>query len=320
MAIAELLASASGGNGGFGGRTVQLEVGEVRVFCKMVPLTSLEKDSANHQSTKNLFQLPPYYQYGIGSTGFGAWRELAAHVLTSVWALEGQHEQFPLLYHWRVIQCSDAGSDGAEAYEYLTHPAAAGEDESVIRQRLEALRTARTHIAIFTEHFPITLSQWLLEQLRSDQSSASAAVQFVEANSFRAIDFMRRQRFYHFDTHLDNILTDGSRLYFADFGLAVHGSFDLGKDERNFLEQHAQYDAVRFGSSLVHTICRAIPGEESWSEKLKRPDLQANSLPFAAFAALQRHAPAAVYMGQFARNLINTDRHTAFKWPSAALA
>lgn len=284
----------------------------------MVPVTDLELDAGNHQSTANLFHLPPYYQYGIGSVGFGAWRELAAHVLTSGWALDGWHEQFPLLYHWRVIRCSEAAPESAEAYEYLAHAAAVDKDEPAIRRRLDAIRASRAHIAIFAEHFPHTLTQWLVEQLHSGQSPASAALRFVEDGSFKAFDFMRSQSFIHFDTHLDNILTDGARLYFADFGLAAHKSFDLGADERSFLVEHAQYDAARFGSSLVHTICRAMPGEESWNEKLSRLELEPESLPPAAVAALRKHAPSAVYMARFARTLINTDRHARFSVPAAA--
>jgi len=318
--IAELVAKASAGKDGFGGKTLQLEVTGVPVFCKLVPLTDLESAPTNYESTANHFGLPLYYQYGIGSVGFGAWRELAAHAITSRWVIQGQHEQFPLMYHWRVIKCSETAPLEAQTYDYLAQAAALREDDSAIRQRLDALRDSRTEIAIFSEYIPRTLSQWLLEQLHCDRPSANAAVLFTEDMSIRAFDFMRSQGFIHFDTHLDNILTDGASLYFADFGLAAHKSFDLTADERNFLANHAEYDAARFGSSLVHTICRAMPGEDSWSQKLSRQTLQTESLPPAAIAALERHAPIALYMTRFAHTLINTDRHAIFSAPTAALA
>jgi hypothetical protein len=130
---------------------------------------------------------------------------------------------------------------------------------------------------------------------------------------------MRSSNFVHFDAHLNNILTDGTRLYFADFGLALHESFDLTHAERNFLTKHAEYDAARFASSMVHTICRAMPGNEGWSQKLAKPDLQAKSLPPAAIAALQKHALTAKYMAHFAQTLINTNRHATFAPSSEAL-
>jgi hypothetical protein len=317
--LAGLLQRSSAGREGFGGRTTQLAVGKVRVFCKLIPLTILEAQPENYKSTANLFQLPSYYQYGIGSVGFGAWRELAAHVLASDWVASGKQEQFPLMHHWRIVQFPGVASVESEADEYLTHAAAHGNDESAIRERLVSLRASTSHIAIFSEHFPQTLSEWLVEQLQSAPPSAGAAISFTEEKAREAFDFMRSTNFIHFDAHLSNILTDGVRLYFADFGLALHDSFDLTQDERSFLTNHTEYDTARFASSMVHTICRAIPGNEGWSQKLANLDLQAKSLPPAAILALQKYAVAAKYMGQFARALINTNRHARFAPPSEAL-
>lgn len=310
--LAQLLAGAHAGTEGFGGRTTQLVVGDRRVFCKLIPLTRIESLPANYKSTRNLFDLPSYYQYGIGSVGFGAWRELTSHALASDWVIHGKHEQFPLMHHWRVVQFTGSTVVDSEADDYLTHPAARGHDETSIRERLLALRGATHQIAVFTEHFPKTLSEWLLDNLQSDKASAQAAVSFVEEESSQAFEFMRRSNFVHFDAHFDNVLTDGTRLYFADFGLAVHKSFELSAQERNFLSDHAYYDPARFASSLVHTLCRAIPGDEGWQQKLAAPDRYTHSLPLAAVTALQSYAPMAKYMANFAQALMNTNRHATF--------
>ena len=50
-----------------------------------LPLTDLELQPAHRHSTANLFGLPPYYHYRIGSCGFGSWRELEAHRMTTEW-------------------------------------------------------------------------------------------------------------------------------------------------------------------------------------------------------------------------------------------
>lgn len=319
QSLAGLLQRSGAEEEGFGGRTSQLTVGKAKVFCKLVPLTILEAQPENHKSTANIFQLPSYYQYGIGSVGFGAWRELAAHALASDWVVSGKQEQFPLMHHWRVVKLPSVASVESEAEEYLTHAAAHGNDESAIRERLRSLRASTSHIAIFSEHFPETLSEWLVEQLQSDALSASAAIWFTEEKAREVLEFMRSRNFVHFDAHLGNILTDGNRLYFADFGLAMHDSFDLTHDERSFLTSHTGYDRARFASSMVHTICRAMPGKEAWSEKLSNLNLHAKSLPPAAIAALQRYAVAAKYIGQFAQALINTNRHAKFAPPPEAL-
>ncbi len=42
-------------------------------------------------------------QYGIGSPGFSAWRELAANMIVTEGVLASETESFPLLYHWRLV-------------------------------------------------------------------------------------------------------------------------------------------------------------------------------------------------------------------------
>ena len=51
--------------------------------------------------------------------------------------------------------------------------------------------------------------------------------------------FMNARGLLHFDAHFDNILTDGQRLYFADYGLALSSRFDLSEDEATFFDRHA---------------------------------------------------------------------------------
>ena len=254
----------------------------------------------------------------MGSVGFGAWRELAAHRLTSQWVQNGQHDQFPLLFHWRVLPRPETVAADEEAYAYLQHPAAQGQDETAIRQRLDAIREARAVLVLFTECLPLNLAGWLQQQLRAGQPAADEAVRMVEACSLEAFHFMRRQRFVHFDAHLDNILTDGTRLYLADFGLAMHASFQLSVDEQRFLDRHVGYDAARFSSSWVQNLCRAVPGEEGWAEKLERVRQKPGLLPGAARAALESHASAAGEMARFAQNLVQRDRTLMFNGRSGA--
>ncbi|HEX5596929.1 MAG TPA: hypothetical protein VFX61_13070 [Micromonosporaceae bacterium] len=70
---------------GIGGTSALLDIGGTPVFVKRVPLTDLERQPENVRSTANLFGLPTFCQYGIGGPGFGAWRELAVHTMTTNW-------------------------------------------------------------------------------------------------------------------------------------------------------------------------------------------------------------------------------------------
>ena len=56
------------------GATSLLKIDGRSVFVKKIRLTNIEKQPENRMSTANLFDLPTYFQYGIGSQGFGAWR------------------------------------------------------------------------------------------------------------------------------------------------------------------------------------------------------------------------------------------------------
>ena len=63
-----------------------------------------ELEYKNKYNTSNLFNLPLYYNYGLGSYGINCWRELLMHIKTTNYVLSGQCINFPLLYHYRVIE------------------------------------------------------------------------------------------------------------------------------------------------------------------------------------------------------------------------
>lgn len=99
-----VLAAAAKHGAGIGGVTSVVDVDGVSVFTKVVPLTGREREPGNVRSTHNLFNLPPFCQYGLlGSPGFTAWRELEAHQRATQWVLDEETGDFPLLYHWRVL-------------------------------------------------------------------------------------------------------------------------------------------------------------------------------------------------------------------------
>jgi hypothetical protein len=92
---------------GIGGTSLLIEIDNTPVFVKKVALTDLELQTEHYMSTANMFNLPMCYQYGIGSAGFGAWRELAAHIMTTNWVTTNQCSNFPIMYHWRILKDVD---------------------------------------------------------------------------------------------------------------------------------------------------------------------------------------------------------------------
>lgn len=101
--LQEVVASAVPLGSGIGGRSAEVDIEGTRVFVKRVPLTDVELRPECVRSTANVFGLPTFYQYGVGSAGFGAWRELAVHTMTTHWVLGNAYPGFPLMYHWRVL-------------------------------------------------------------------------------------------------------------------------------------------------------------------------------------------------------------------------
>src|SRR5437016_5442768 len=96
------------------GKNHTITIGHSKVFVKRVPVTTIEYD--NMFSTRNLYDLPTYYNYGVGSAGLGVFRELVTHIKTTNWVLEGAIATFPLTYHYRIIPISGARANADTEY------------------------------------------------------------------------------------------------------------------------------------------------------------------------------------------------------------
>lgn len=305
------VAAAPALGAGIGGRAAELEVEGVRVFVKRVPLTDLERRPENVRSTANLFGLPLFYQYGIGSAGFGAWRELAAHLMANAWVLRGEEAGFPLLYHWRILPDSPpegftdvlGGVDGAVAH---------WEGSEAVRRRLEAIGGSSASLVLFLEHVPHMLAAWLDEH--------PDALSWVERDLLRITTFMSSRGLVHFDAHFGNLLTDGSRVHLADFGLALSSRFELTPDETAFLTDHLVYDRCYVPTHLLrHHLLDPVRGDvdretflRDWSTG-SRPA----GVPPETAAFLDRHARTATVLDDFHHCLLHRGKRTPF--PAADL-
>ncbi|MDT0265053.1 protein kinase family protein [Streptomyces sp. DSM 44915] len=307
--LGERVASAGPLGSGIGGRSAELLVGGVRVFVKRVPLTDLELRPEHLRSTANVFGLPTHYQYGIGSAGFGAWRELAAHQLTTDWVLGGDHPGFPLLHHWRVLP--DTPPPGfADEFGGIDGAVAHWDGSPAVRRRLEAIGAASASLVLFLEHLPWTLADWLTERAGPDRGAGQVAAALTGG-----ADFLRAQGFVHFDAHFRNVLTDGRLVCFADLGLALSRRFELSAPERAFLAAHLGYDRVYVvGHLLRHHLLDGVRDHAGYEAFLRgwlageRPA----GLPAAAVALLDRHAAALAGQAAFHRRLLTESRRTPY--------
>ena len=311
------VASAGAEGSGIGGRSAEMDVGGTQVFVKRIPVTDTELRSGNVGSTANLFDLPMFYQYGVGSAGFGAWRELAAHVMSTNWVLGNEYAGFPLMHHWRVLP--DSPPQGfADEFGGIDGAVAHWENSTAVRRRLEAIGRSTSILMIFLEHVPRTLGHWLSER-REDGSGAPH--EWVAEALADATEFMRSRGLVHFDAHFSNVLTDGRQVYFADFGLALSSGFALTAAEAEFHSDHLGYDSCCTASHLLrHLVTEGVRGDAGHEAFLRgwTAGRRPNGVPAEIAALLDRHARSAVVLGDFHRRLLEESKRTPF--PTAELA
>jgi len=251
-----------------GGTTALLEIDGHHVFIKKIRLADIEKHPDNMMSTANRFELPLYYHYGVGSAGFGAWRELASHVITTNWVIAGECHHFPLMYHWRVLPTSKLGPS-VETIKTLNDAVHFWGESKAIKARLEDSQNASAEIALFLEYFPQNVYDWLAIEIKKDSQSAKSACSMVEKNLSAAVSFMNKEGLLHFDAHFWNILTDGEDLYFSDFGLAISSQFDLSESEMHFFKEHRLYDKCYIKYHLAKWLLIEYLGEDNWKAALE---------------------------------------------------
>ncbi|MEU5521769.1 protein kinase family protein [Streptomyces sp. NPDC047860] len=304
---------------GIGGTSALMEVAGSPVFVKRVPLTRTELRPEHIHSTANLFELPVFCHYGVGALGgpgFGAWRELAAHIMTTDWVLTAEHDGFPLMYHWRVLPGSAPLPEELADVERAVAYWGGG---SQVRRRIRALEESPAGLALFLEYIPQNVHQWLGSRVAAGGEMADRACAMVEEGLAAGVSFMNSRGLLHFDAHFENILTDGRRLYFADFGLAVSSAFDLSPDEAHFFDRHRTYDRCYTATYLVKWLVTAVCGLRREDREGRRALVRAlaegerpRGIPETAAALLARHAPVAAVVSEFNHAFRSRSRRTPY--------
>ena len=281
-----------------------IEIENMKVFVKKISLTDLERAAGSRQSTANLFELPEFYQYGVGSAGFGAWRELKACLKAGAWAHSGECPHFPFVYHWRVLHRAMHPPLPPELQAWLDQAPSYWDNSSAVRARLEAISAASASIVLFLEYVPETLRELLKPRLNDAAPDADLERAILGAHEQLrdTAAFMKERGMLHFDLNASNLLTNGEQIYVADFGLAICSDFDLSPTERTFCETHRFYD--RWYAAWV------------FAEGLA-PLATTVKLTPALRALTDRYTPVAMIMRRFFETLRKDSKMTPF--PAAEL-
>lgn len=298
------------------GSSVKLEIDGIPIFVKKVPLNKVEGKPENIRSTENLFGIPLYYQYGVGSGGFSVWRELFAHILSTEWVLSNENKNLPLMYHWRIINNFDekAPLDEEELKNYVKYWG----DSSAIGERFRANHDAPAFVALFIEYIPDTLNTWLSQQLSKEDVSLDKVFEMVERNLKDTVAFINAKGMLHFDAHFHNILTDGEQLYFSDFGLATSSQFALSKEELQFFQNHQNYDCCYVVTTLTSWIISRLFGKDRFDEVLndyangKTPLLLPTALTPYLSSIVQRYARITLRMNTFFTTLREENKQVTY--------
>lgn len=292
-----------------GHATLFLDQGERPIFVKLLPLSDLELQ--RRESTANIFELPAYFHYRMGSCGFSAWRELETHRIANAWVLAGECPRVPLLHHWRVLPIQSGLREAGDLTMWGDSPA--------IRHRFESIAHATSSLALVIEHLPQTLSAWLQDALRRPEPMQT--ITEWHANLIEQLEFIHSRGVLHMDAHFDNILMAGARAHLSDFGLSLCRDFDLAADEREFFERHAEFDECTVRTSLVHAAISHYDSRDEWRAPLRelcsgRREGRLASIPPEVREYLIREAPLALGVGEFYGRLVQ-DLSTPF--PGARL-
>ncbi|MBV8801674.1 MAG: serine/threonine protein kinase [Gammaproteobacteria bacterium] len=303
--LSAVLETATPLGASIGGTASLLTLGNTKIFVKKICLTDIERQSENMMSTANIFNLPLGCQYGIGSPGFGAWRELAAHTMSTHWIISGDCPNFPICYHWRILERSYSEPPSTEQLAELERDVNFWERSAAVRERLLANLKATADIVLFLEYFPENLHNWLKKQIALEGDVAEAACTMVENNLNAITAFINSRGLIHSDAHFMNVLTDGHCLYLTDFGLATSNRFELSKSESDFFEKHYNYDRCYTMAYFVEWLLTELFGAENWFTGKYNTVLQeyasGNGRPLLPKIEkiVMRYLPVAIIMNEF---------------------
>ncbi len=164
------------------------------------------------------------------------------------------------------------------------------------------------------------LSTWLrARHVRNYADVAARAVTAAQAQLEAGIAFMNARGLLHFDAHFDNVLTDGQRLYFTDYGLAISSRFELSPEEASFFDRHQAYDRCYTATYFVNWLVTALYGFQVDDRDGRYVAVRAYAegrqpvgVPDEAAKIIARHAPIAAVISDFNRKFERQSRRTPY--------
>ena len=212
-------------------------IGKNTVFFKKIALSKMYND--NKFDTSNLYNLPAFYNYGFGSAGINPWREIMTHIKTTNWVLSGQLDNFPLLYHYRIIKDDIKDFDSGLNDKLMKR---FGENEN-IKKYLKDRYDCEYKVVLFLEYIPTVLYKYLEKNGKS--------LKDITRQIKKILDFLQSKNILHSDAHFGNYLVDhAGNIYITDFGLVIDKDFVLSTKEKYFMKKNIKLPYYYFYESV----------------------------------------------------------------------
>jgi len=209
------------------GETSIIEIDKIKIFVKSIVLTELEYN--NKYDTSNLFNLPLFYNYGLCSAGINCWRELLMHKKTTQYVLSGQCNNFPLLYHYRIIETKP------KKINFTLKKIKNWDSNKNIKEYMRCKSKTKYRILLLIEYFPKKAADWILE----DSNNLSSFYN----QGFKIINFLNSKNIIHFDSYIGNFVVDiHNNIYLTDYGLVLDKDFNLSDKELTFYNDNKYHD------------------------------------------------------------------------------
>ena len=194
--------------------------------------------------TSNLYNLPTFYNYPIGSAGINCFRELTMHIKTTNWVLEGKIKNFIMMYHYRIIKKENHIIDDIQKEIINKKVKIKWNGNKNIKKYLIERLNAPYEIIVVMEYFPITLNEWLKQDITNVYS--------YKKQIYPLLNFLQEQHVIHFDSHSKNfVVSKEGIIYMIDFGLVLDLEFNLTKEEIKFFNKNTMFD---YGLSIMNIL------------------------------------------------------------------
>ena len=218
-----------------------------KVFIKKIPLTKLEYENSFNAS--NLYDLPTFYNYGVGSSGINSFREVLMHIKTTNWVLNSEIENFPILYHYRIVKNINPLKKFEDKNEFKKYIDEWNGDKNIEKYIIDR-ENAEYEIILFLEYFPNVLHKSLTTDVKQIESYISQMT--------KTINFLNKHNIIHFDAHSANIVLDSDTFYLTDFGLVLDMEFNLTDKEKEFFSKNTHYDYAMIIENIISPLYAGI--------------------------------------------------------------